>query len=191
MKIVTSLYFLWLLLRLHVSPEFGFSFTQNKRLTCKYFQQNSFHFLYIVFSGPMCLFTLGIFLLLHLQIDIPTGLFITSAEEMNQFLPNSFIGSSNRRVKSELRGPPLRSPLHWKQMPFRTMLELFQAWRIHLPTQGHIQLLSSLRSSSAELKIDFPETSEVTQVLSSEVRQNASAYSPLQSWRWQSCLFTD
>lgn len=56
MKTSTSLYFLWLFLRLHIPPEYGFLLSENKALTCEHFQQNlfHFHFLCLVFSGQMC-----------------------------------------------------------------------------------------------------------------------------------------
>lgn len=51
----------------------------------------------------------------------------------------------------------------------------------HLPTQESIQFLPSLARSSAELNSHFPETSEVVEIFSSEVTQDASPHSPLLS----------
>ena len=55
-----------------IIPEPPFLFTQNKNLTSKCFQQNSF--LCFFFFLWTSVFTLGTFLLLHLQIDISAGI---------------------------------------------------------------------------------------------------------------------
>ena len=73
----------------------------------------------------------------------------------------------------------LHPDLLFTESKFQTVLEFLQACRIHLPTKESIQLLPSLRSFYVELKIYLTETSEATQILSSEIMQNA--HNPLQS----------